>query len=729
MRGSPVADNQKVQCGAKVHGRWVLAALGWASGVAQAVLLRESMALAGGSELSWGVVLAVWLVGMSAGARLGVRVGRPALGAWGPPLVLLASLGGVVLLRAAPLLAGATPGEVLAAGRAAWLWAAAVLPVAVVGGWCFPLLAAVLGGAGAAGRAWALEAAGALLGGVAFTFALARVGSLTALAVALAVVVLVAPGRRAPWATAAGLALATGLALPWADAGLARLAWGWAGHPGELVAWANTRQQRLELGSGPPLAVYGDGALIATPPDPYLSEPFGHFLALLHPAPRTVLCVGCLGAGVLPALLAHPLERVILMEDDPELARRLPGWLGEGVGAAIADPRVEVRSEDPVRAVVAGEEVDLVLLLDGDPTTLRRHRTRSLEFLGTCAQRLAPGGRVVVRTGVSDTYLAGAGGELLSTLAATLAAALPQVVAWPGEEVLLVAGRQGADLPVSAEELAQRSRARGETVAAFDLALVGDPLDEHRRQALAEFLRSTQGSPSTAAHPRAVLLAALHAEGRAGLRWAPTMVRVSRAPGWPALVLVAIWAGLLLVWSRRRGVPAAPLAGCVGFCSMGWWVLLLAAWQGTEGSVYAEVGVLSGLFMAGVAAGAWRAGRGSGPLRWLAGALGAGTGVSLAIASGLPLVWPRAVIVPLMLAAGACTGCAFPGVATLAGRGDERRGAGRGFSADEAGAAVGALCVGLVAFPWLGLRGSGMTLAGVMAAALLAVLVRRRCKV
>jgi len=390
---------------------------------------------------------------------------------------------------------------------------------------------------------------------------------------------------------------------------------------------------------------------------------------------------------------------------------------------------VEVRSEDPLRAVAAGEEVDILLLLDADPTTLRRHRTRSLEFLGTCAQRLAPGGMVVVRTGVSDTYLAGAGGELLSTLAATLAAALPQVVAWPGEEVLLAAGRQGADLRVSAEELAQRSRARGGTVAGFDPAVVGDRLDEHRRQALAEFLRTTQGQPSTAAHPQAVLLAALHAEGRAGLRWAPTMGRVSRAPGWPVLAGVAILGCLLVAWSRLRGAPAAPLAGCVGFCSMGWWVLLLAAWQGTEGSVYAEVGVLSGLFMAGVAAGAWRAERSGGPLGWLVGALGAGTGVSVAIASGLPLVWPRAVIVPLMLAAGACTGCAFPGLAALAGRGDERRGAGRGFAADEAGAAVGALCVGLVAFPWLGLGGAGLALAGVMAAALLAVLVRRqRCR-
>ncbi len=683
------------------------------------------MALAGGSELAWGAVLSVWLAGMSAGARLGVRVGRPGLGAWGPPLMLLASLGAVVLLRAGPLLAGAAPGEVMATGRAAWLWAAAVFPVAAVGGWCFPLLAAALGGAGAAGRAWALEAAGAFVGGTVFTFALAGLGSATALAAALVVVGVVA-GRGPAWAAATVLALAVALAAPWTEAVLARLAWDWTGRPGDLLAWTNTRQQRLELGSGPPLAVYGDGALTATAPDAYSSGSRGHLLALLHPAPRRVLCVGCLGTGVVPALLAHPLKRLVVVEDDPELARRLPAWLGETVSLAVADPRVEVRTDDPVRVVAAGEEVDLILLLDGDPATLRRHRTRTLEFLRACAGRLAPGGVVVVRTTVTDTYLAGAGGELLATLAATLAAALPEVVGIPGEEVLLVAGREGVDAGVTAGALAVRWQARGEVDAAFAPAMLGDRLDEHRRRALAEFLHRAQEPPSTAGHPRAVLLAALHAEGRSGFRATLAAAKMLLAPGWPALAGVVALGCLLVAWTLARGAPAAPLAACVGFCSMGWWVLLLAAWQAAEGSVYAEVGVLSGLFMAGLAAGAGRAGRGGAPLEWLAAALVGGAGVSLAIASGLPLLWPRAVIVPLLVAAGACTGCAFPALATLAGGGDERRGAGRGFAADDAGAALGALCVGLFAFPWLGLRGSGLALAGIMAAALAAVLLQRR---
>lgn len=708
------------------RARGALLALGWACGVAQAVLLRESMALAGGSELAWGVVLAVWLAGMSAGARVGVGLGRPAAGEWGPPAMLLASLGATVLLRAAPLLAGTAPGEVMATGRAAWLWTAAVLPVAGIGGWCFPNLAAALGGAGAAGRAWALEAAGAFAGGAVFTFALAGLGSSAVLAAALAVVVLVAPARGSLRVAAAGLALGTGLALPWLDAALARSGWRWAGQPGELLAWANTRRQRLELGSGPPAAVYGDGVLIATAPDPYASAPLGHLLALLHPSPRTVLCVGCLGSGVLPSLLAHPLERLVIVEDDPELVRRLPGWLGDEVSCALADVRVTVQADDPVRAITAGEGVDLLIFLDGDPTTLRRHRTRSAEFLRTCAGRLAPGGVVVVRTAVSDTYLAGPGGELLSTLAATLKAELPGVTGVPGESVLLVAGGGVSPGWLASEELAARWRQRGEVDPTFNFAVVSDRLDRHRVAALADFLARAEAAPSTALQPRAVLLAALHAEGRSGSRLAPVASAVLLMSGWWVLAGVVLGAAVLVAWARARGSPAVPLAACVGFCSMGWWVVLLGAWQAAEGSVYAEVGMLSGLFMAGVAGGARLAGSRGVPRAWLAGALAAGASVSLAVASGAPLAWPRVAIVPLLLVGGGCTGAAFPGLAALAGGGDERRGAGRGFAADELGAALGALGVGLFALPWLGTRGVGVALGGIMVAALAALLLGTR---
>ena len=48
------------------------------------------------------------------------------------------------------------------------------------------------------------------------------------------------------------------------------------------------------------------------------------------------------------------------------------------VAEALARPEVEAVAADPLRAVNSNEPWDLVLLLDADPTTLRRNRTRTL---------------------------------------------------------------------------------------------------------------------------------------------------------------------------------------------------------------------------------------------------------------------------------------------------------------------------------------------------------------
>jgi predicted MFS family arabinose efflux permease len=136
---------------------------------------------------------------------------------------------------------------------------------------------------------------------------------------------------------------------------------------------------------------------------------------------------------------------------------------------------------------------------------------------------------------------------------------------------------------------------------------------------------------------------------------------------------------------------------------MGWWLLLLSCWQSTVGAVYAEVGALSGVFMGGSVAGAAFARRRSFGRHHLAVVFAAGTALSVTIAVGLPLVAPRLTVVPLLVLAGALTGAAFPAVARRLAPDDARAGAGRGFAADELGAAAGALLIGLVAIPWAGM--------------------------
>jgi spermidine synthase len=689
--------------------RLALIVLGIAAGIGQALLLREAMAATGGSELAWGTVMSLWLVGMAVGSRAGARIGGHSLGRALAPLTLLLTGIGIVLFRAAPALTGAASGETVTAWHAAWLWAAAVVPPALAGGLAFPILAGRLS-SGGAGHGYGLEAGGALIGGLALSLVLAPLGSAAALCLTAALVVLVGPWPRRH---SVSIVLAVVLAGSSVLSGelLAAAGWRWAGHPGELGGWRETRRQRLEASAGAPTTLYADGRLAATFPDAFTTVPAAHLLMLLHPRPERVLAVGCLADGAISTMARHPAAEILVVEDDPQLPPRLREWYGPSFAAALADPRVRVLATDPLRALARPGTWDLIVLRDGDPITVRRNRTRTVEFYDRCRARLAADGALVVRLGVPDTYLGGSAGRLLEVTASSLRRVFPKVLAVPGESILLVAGGDAMAASVDPAELERRWQERGIEDELFAPEMLELLLDPRRAAELARVVDAAAAPVNTMEHPRAVLLAAgLHeARGR------PSLLGLSRAlegrPATPLGVALAAAMAAVLVLSASRRQSATAIAAVIGACSMGWWLLLIAAWQSTLGSVFAEIGALNAAFMAGLAAGSLAATRRLRPSSRLPLVLLAGCLLSALLAAGAAVHLP-ALTVPLLLAVGgALTGAAFAAVAGLAGRGDTRRGAGVAFAADESGAAIAALVVGILALPWAGMTATAVGLA------------------
>ncbi len=679
--------------------------LGFAAAVAQAVLLREAMAALVGSEVAWGAVVALWLAGMAIGARIGSERGSAALVAFCTPGVIAAAAVGTVLLRATPVLVGAAAGETVATWTGAWVWVIAVLPSAVLGGWCFPVLTPDAANDGQPGAAYALEGLGGVLGGLVFTLLLAPIGTAATLTVALAASVAVELRHR--WLVAAAVvALGVTAAGPAGD-WLAASTWQWAGHPGDLEHWRETRHQRLELGAGPPWSLYANGALQATYPDPWQVVPRAHLLALLHPKPDRVLLVGGLADGTLVPLLGHPVQSIDVAEEDPALPRLLERWYDPALIEALADQRVRIHTTDPLRAVRRGGPWELIVLLDSDPSTLRRGRTRTAELFATCQQRLADDGVLAVRVGVSDTYLGGAAGELLGTVAGTLRTVSDRVTALPGESILLLAG-PGAPATIAVSDLETRWRQRGVTDPGFVPEMLELLVDPQRQKQLNAELDRRSSAPHTILRPRAVLPATALAEGRGGQ---PPLVQLARAlanaPTWLLVIAVAAVVG-------AQQVIRAPttLAASIGFVSMGWWLTLLAVWQVTVGSVYTEVGALTAIFMGGTAAGAlgarWQRLSGR-SLQWILLTAGA---LSLVMASGAAWRWPGLAVPGLLLAGGVLTGAAFPLVSSRFSA-TVRQGAGRTYAGEEAGAAAAAVVIGIAVLPWAGIQPAALALAAI----------------
>jgi spermidine synthase len=696
--------------------------LGVATVVAQALLLREAMAAMGGSELAWGTVMALWLLGMGLGSRIGATRGSERLAPVLPIVVLMFAGSGVIIFRAAPALIGAASGETLTTASAFWLWLLAVAPTAIAGGLAFPMLAGQLGTSGG-GRAYAIEAVGALTGGTLLSLVLMGFGAAAALCLTLTAVFGATVWRRSR--TLATLIAIAGIWLaPFASESLARRSWSWSDNPGGLRAWRETRLQRIEVSDGFPTTVFADGRLVASYPDPYEVLPRAHLTMLLHPSPSRVLAVGCVVDGSVEAMARHPVDRLVVVEEDPVLLRDLPGWYGRDIAATLGMPQVSPVTTDPLRAVAMGGPWDLVVLRDGDPTTLRRNRTRTLEFLRRCRKHMNPDGILVMRVGVSDTYLGGAAGRLVAGLASTVKEAFPKVSAIPGGEILLVAGGPEAELVLDVEGLSERLENRRVERSELIPEMIPLFVDDDRARSLSE--RINRGSRvNTVARPRAVMLAGGLHEARSKPALLQLILELEDRGAWPMGIALAIASLALLAMVLSRRPPVVTTAAVVGFGSMGWWLLLIATWQATRGSVYSEIGALTALFMGGLAGAAGLACSWPKPQRHLPLVLAGGVALSLAIASGVAIRLPMVAIPALLIAGGGLTGAAFPGLASLGGRGG-RRSAGIAFAADEAGAAIGALVVGIIAIPWAGLTMTALGLGALLLAAIPAMLATNR---
>ena len=680
------------------------------------------MAAMGGSEMAWGTVMALWLFGMGLGSRVGAATGSERLARILPVVVLAIAGLGIVLFRAAPTLIGAASGETLTTASAIWLWILAVTPTAFAGGLAFPILAGSLGESGG-GRAYAIEATGMLAGGILLSVILMGFGTTVALCLSFAVVTAAVVWRRSRVIAFIVMVAGTLLA-PIAADSLARAGWDWSDNPGKLRAWRETRIQRLEVSDGPPTTIFADGRLVASYPDPYETLPRAHLAMLFHPKPALVFAVGCVADGSVEAMARHPVERLVVVEEDPVLLRNLPDWYGVDMTAALQKPHVQPVISDPLRALSGSGPWDLVILRDGDPTTLRRNRTRTLEFLRRCRAHMKPDGILVMRVAVSDTYLGGAAGQLVATLATTLREVFPQLAALPGGEILLIAGGPEAQLDLDTNRLSERLRSRGLESSELIPEMIPLFLDPDRAATLGAWLEGA-ARVNTITHPKAVMLAGGLHEARSKPALLRLVLEFERRGAWPLAVALGIAVFCLLAISFSPRPPVFTTAAAVGFGSMGWWLLLIATWQATRGSVYSEIGILTAIFMAGLAGGAGLACKWSQPARRLPLALAAGAALSLLIAGGVAIHFHLAAVPLLLIAGGGLTGMAFPGLTALSGRAS-RRAAGIAFAADEAGAAAGALVVGIFAIPWAGLTATALGLAVLSLAAIPAVLVALR---
>lgn len=768
--------------------------LGAVSMLGQTLLVRETLFAFHGGEIGLGLFYALWVAGIAGGAALGARGCRR----W-PFEELLVALVAVEILalfvmRHHRLWIDVPSGGYLPAPAYVLLLLATVVPAGVLTGVLFPVgLQRTLPGADGVsaggvgpggvgpGGAYALESLGSMAGGAAAAlYLLPRFGSLHALWIAGMGVWLWILARRA-WGRAtkrtarlpgarvpATGVLAAGLLLA-ASAGLL------SGLTGRIEHhWLAARWRGLSTGGAPILqvdtpyhhltvaassgerALYLNGLYQGNLADAYVDSLTAALVAGQHPAPRHLYVIAPAFYGPLTVLAGAEGVELIVLRLDEQLDRALgqAGSPGPGVGAGGRD--VRFRTGDPRHLLRSARPApDLIWVTGGGPTTAVGNRLYTVAFFERCARSLAPGGALLLSLAGAANVPSPEEVRLRASVYASLSEVFGDVRALPGEDQLLMAARprgeavtargmpERSPLTTRPDSLSERRTRRWPSGRTWPEAYFTRQVPPARVAGLqASLEREARTAPLNTDWVPSVFFEQLRRWDRlAGGHLAP-LLTAWRAHPWRggALLLLAV-AAVMLLARRGGGQPAVSMLS-TGLCGMGWNLLVLLLYQTQRGALYLKVGLINGLFMLGLALGAWAGGRlargvAEGRPRRLLGtdlAWLAALGAALFLLPRLTDLTPGAIEATLLVAAaagGVLTGLPFPIAARAWRRRPLRVGGaamqpgvfaqtgGAASAADHGGAIAGALLTGSVLVPLIGFTGTLLFLLLVKAASAL----------
>ncbi|MFN8176761.1 MAG: hypothetical protein U0167_02485 [bacterium] len=701
--------------------RLALLTVGVVSILGQVVLLRELDVAFYGSELIYILGFGAWLTWTAIGVLLGSRVRDPfetrlpwllVAASWALPL-------SVVLVREVRHLFGGFTGAYLSLPRQLVAIALSLGPLALLLGVFFQWAARrFVEERGTLARAYALESAGAMIGGALATL-LFRGGVQnfeSALSCALACACVAGAGWRRTSRAAVGAVAVTGAALL---LGLARSgdldrALTARNHP-HLLATRDSPYGRVTLTrSEGQLTVFENDAL-AFETESTAAEELAHLAAIQHPRPETALILGGGAFGSARELLRHGLRRVDVVELNPVLLDLVVPRLPEPLRRALHDPAVRMTVADPRRFLDDAGRYDLILVGMPAPDSGRTNRFYSREFFRRCAAHLTPGGVLAFRLAGAENLWTPAQERRAASIHRALRDAFADAVVLPGAANVFLA----SDMALSRDPalLGARLASRGVEARLVIPAYVAYLYGNDRFAQIAAALQRAGAPANTDARPvcyeYTLLLWLSRFVPRASRLALPDLAPARLAASPVAWLIAAVAAFTFLLARRRPLARRSLLVGLAGFAGMVLETSFLLSYQASCGVLYQDLGLLLTLFMAGLAAGAAVL---DARARRCAGALSSGTGAVIvallvALAAGVAIAMVAevpgglAVTGAALAAAGALVAALFA-YASLRPAADPRADVAPLYSSDLLGGCLGSLAASLFLVPAAGLAGA-----------------------
>lgn len=576
----------------RLHSSIPFIIMGFTSMLLQITVLRLLLSTFSGNELDIGITMSFWLIYVGLGSYYGKKIRLKHAFMLSFLAIALLSQPTSLAINAIRYALSLEAGEAVSLASTIISTAIALFPLCFFIGLQFPLAVSFSDGRNAAGRVYGIEALGAFIGGILFTFVVSSRISAFELCLLLSVINIftaVYLSKKMLISLLVVLPLIVHLSfhraavtLPW--------------HGIEITQTVESRYGEIAVVKvADQSSVYTNGQLLFTYPDPQTDEIKTHIPVTLHPKPDNILVIGG-SPGTLKEFLKYPVERIDFIELDPKVVDISLTLLDRKDRNVLKDQRINIIIEDGRKFIkrTKAPAYDLIVMNLPQPSTGGINRFYTSGFFEEAKAVLKEGGIIALNISQSAGYI----GRRMQTVNGSIYNSLKSVFKHVEVTSQEYGGLFASDSPIAIdlESLENRfiHRAISTThINRYTFRDVFSPFHvDYVKERLGEIrLVNTDLRPSAYLY-NLMLWAEIH--GGKGLYW---LLDVRRSHVLPLLFLIIMIS--FFVFGKKRLVIYGSLF-TVGFSGMSFMIIVILAYQALYGYVYEMIGTLSATFMIGL---------------------------------------------------------------------------------------------------------------------------------
>jgi len=609
--------------------------IGFSGLVAQILLLREFLIIFSGNEFSIGVILANWLILEAFGAfYLGrmVEITKNKLETF-TLITLLFSISlliTVYLIRILKGMMGVSIGESIGFFPMFYSSFLLLLPVSVLHGASFIFSCHIYSmfsaqDASSAGRVYAYETVGMVIGGITCTYLIIPYLDTFQASSGLAVLnsgvclAILAP----QWKTGRFQKITLIITSIITFLFLVLTSQAHKLHTYSITAqWKNqdiVHYQNSQYGNISVIENEGqyiffqDGVpnIITPIPDIPFVEEFVHLPLLVHPEPKQLLILSGGAGGVINEVLKHPsIETIEYAELDPliiDLIKKFPTPLTE---SELNDRRVKIKHIDGrLLLKTTRSKYDLILIGITEPSNLQANRFYTKEFFSLAREKLNDSGILVLGLPGSLTYINEELQNLNSSIFHTMKSVFPYIRAIPGYGTnLFLLSDSREILLLDKTQIIERLNQRNIKTDLIIPWYIEQKLHQGWQGWFDNFIAGSSQKINSDFNPIGVFYSVAHwnALFAPSLRW--LFKQFERISLRTIVFIFAIFLLLYFIFQPKKtqffraGIPLSIFT--TGFAGMIFGLMLIFTFQSIHGYVFSWIGLLVAAFMAGAACGA-----------------------------------------------------------------------------------------------------------------------------